>query len=76
MSRVFSESFPCPWCDAPQEMGIVVSVNADRRPDPPAADGRAEAISEVPDQPEVVAAANASARRSPVSRWLSSAGVA
>ena len=33
MSRVFSESFPCPWCDAPQEMGIVVSVNADRRPD-------------------------------------------
>ena len=33
MSRVFSETFPCPWCDAPQEMGIVVSVNADRRPD-------------------------------------------
>jgi len=33
MSRVFSERFPCPWCDAIQEMGIVVSVNADRRPD-------------------------------------------
>jgi hypothetical protein len=33
MSRFVQEKFPCPWCDAPQEMGIVASVNADRRPD-------------------------------------------
>ncbi|MGZ5267551.1 MAG: CpXC domain-containing protein [Caldimonas sp.] len=33
MSRFVQETFPCPWCDAPQEMGIVASVNADRRPD-------------------------------------------
>ena len=33
MSRLFNETFPCPACGTQQEMGIVVSVNADRRPD-------------------------------------------
>jgi hypothetical protein len=33
MSRITSESFPCPQCGRPQEVGIVVSVNAVRRPD-------------------------------------------
>ncbi len=33
MSRLHSETFPCPHCGAEQEMGIVASINADRRPD-------------------------------------------
>lgn len=33
MSRLFSQTFSCSHCGAPQEMGIVASINADRRPD-------------------------------------------
>lgn len=33
MSRLHSETFPCPHCGASLEMGIVASINADRRPD-------------------------------------------
>lgn len=33
MSRLFSQTFACSGCGAPQEMGIVASINADRRPD-------------------------------------------
>lgn len=33
MSRLHSETFACAHCGAPLEMGIVASINADRRPD-------------------------------------------
>lgn len=33
MSRLHSETFPCSQCGAPLEMGVVASINADRRPD-------------------------------------------
>ena len=33
MSRLHSETFPCSHCGASLEMGIVASINADRRPD-------------------------------------------
>ncbi|MEP6739031.1 MAG: CpXC domain-containing protein [Caldimonas sp.] len=33
MSRIHTESFPCNHCGKPLEMGIVASINADRRPD-------------------------------------------
>lgn len=33
MSRLHSETFPCGHCGAALEMGVVASINADRRPD-------------------------------------------
>jgi hypothetical protein len=33
MSRLHSQTFPCSHCGATLEMGIVASINADRRPD-------------------------------------------
>jgi predicted RNA-binding Zn-ribbon protein involved in translation (DUF1610 family) len=33
MSRIHTESFPCPKCGQTIEFGVIASVNADRRPD-------------------------------------------